>query len=392
MARPTGLFRKTAPRSDFISLILADAGFTTKDTAIFSGILPGFEVNQFAFNQDSLQLALAPKTSNRNILIVDFDPTDGTISINQSLRNTGVVDEIYDVEWSNDATKLYYSILGSPGLGGGLYQINLADTVNNDPFIIRQILDYSFTRSYGLQKGIDGRIYHLYQLNTADPFQLGRLDMIDSLYDIVVYDSLVFDEDFNSTQFPFCAPPHLVDFLNVSFDYLDSCQGNITQFFPDVTPEPNNYFWTFGDGTSANAAAPLKTYDQAGSYNVMLTAELNGRFGTFSQIVNIIAIDSADLGMDTTICPGETLTLDPGVTGAVGYVWSTGEITPTIEADTADTYWVNVLFANGCSTYDEIEITLYGVTETISNQWYFGESAAVDFTSGSPVAIVMKTT
>ncbi len=367
---------------------ITSTGFSTRDTTIFSGSLPGFEVNQFAFNADSSVLALAPKTSNRNLLLLNFDRTSGNLSIERTVRNSGTNDEIYDVEWSNDGTKLYYSILGNSILGGGLFQINFADTVNNNPFVVRRLVNYPFNKSYGLQKGIDGRIYHLYQLNSGGPFRLGRLDFVDSVYNNVTYDSLLFDENFNSTQFPFCAPPQLTDFLTVSFDYLDSCQGNITQFFPTVSPEPNNYFWSFGDGTGSNAAAPLKTYDQAGSYTVRLTAELNGRFGTFERMVNIIAIDSADLGNDTTICPGETLTLDPGVTGATGYVWSTGETTPTIEIDTADTYWVNVLFANGCSTYDDITVTLYGVTETISNQWYFGESAAVDFTTGSPIPIV----
>jgi gliding motility-associated-like protein len=372
---------------DFHITNITSTGFTTKDTTLFTGALPGFEVNQFAFNADSLQLALAPKTANRNLLILDFDPTNGRLSFNKSVRNTGVSDEIYDVEWSSDGSKIYYSVMGNSSNTGGLFQIDFADTVNNNPFIINPLLNYSFNKSYGLQRGIDERIYHLYQLNAGDPFILGRLENIDSTFDLVTYDSLVFDENFNATQFPFCAPPQLADFISVSFEYLDSCQGQTTQFFPLVIPEPNNYFWNFGDGTGSNAAAPLKTYDTPGSYNVQLVAELNGRFKSFAQMINIIAADSADLGNDTTICPGEKLILDPKVTGAIGYIWSTGDTTPTIEVDTANTFWVNVLLPGGCTVYDEIVITLYGVTETISNQWYFGNGAAVDFTTGAPVSI-----
>lgn len=373
-----------------LHITFIDGTFTTRDTTLFSGTLPGFEINQIAQRQDTtglIKLALAPKNPNRNVLLMDFDPTAGAIAIDNSLRNTGGEDEIYDLEWSRDGTKLYYSALGNSSNAGGLFQIDFSDTVNTDPYIVHEVLVQPVFRSYGLRRGIDNRIYHLYQEALGAVFNLGRIDFANSTTDLIVYDATVFDVDFEGTQFPSFAPPQLPTFTNVSFDVRDTCFNQVTQFFADVTPEPNNYFWVFGDGTTSNAAAPLKTYASSGAFDVALFVELNGRVERSSAfMLNIIASDTANLGMDTTICPGSNLILDPGVTNASAFVWSTGEITPTITADpdTTRTYWVNVTTATGCTTYDDITVTVYlSEPEPPSSQWYFGERAGIDFTNGA---------
>ncbi|MFY0601333.1 MAG: gliding motility-associated C-terminal domain-containing protein [Cyclobacteriaceae bacterium] len=366
--------------------------FTTRDTTLFSATIPSFEVNQFghyAYNADSVDLALAPKDFNRNILVLNFNTNSGEISIKSSLRNTGGPDEIYDAAWSSDGSKLYFSVLGDSTDVGGLFQVNFADTVDTDPFLVHD-LGVQVYRSYGLRRGIDDRIYHLYQESQGDPFQLGRIEFAENEVALLVYNDIVFDEDFNGTQFPSFAPPQLPMFTSVSFDYRDSCQGNATLFFPEVDPEPNNYFWLFSDGVASNASSPIRSFEP-GSYNVTLVAELNGRFGTFNQMIDIIAGDTVDLGNDTTICIGDMLELDPQVASGVEYVWNTGETTPTIFAnsDTTQVYWVNVTTTSGCKTYGEITVTVYtSQPDQASSQWYFGERAGLDFTNGAPVAIV----
>lgn len=369
---------------------VSSSGFVTRDTTIFSGLIPSFEINQisqYVHSLDSVDLAFAPKDPNRNILLLNFNTSTGEISVKNSLVNTGDVNEIYDVEWSADGTKLYFSVLGDSTNAGSLFQINLADTVDFDPYIVNEILFAPVYRSYGLRRGIDDRIYHLYQNAQGDPFNLGRVDFADGISALIVYEDMVFDEDFEGTQFPSFAPPQLPAFTTVSFDFLDTCQGNTTQFFPFVEPEPNNYFWVFSDGFVTDDVAPLREMEP-GTYDVTLIAELNGRSGFINQMVNIAAQDTAYLGMDTTICPGAELFLDPEVTGT--YVWSTGETTPTIIAnsDTTRTYWVNVTDPiTGCTSYDDITVTVYlSEPEPPSSQWYFGERSGIDFTGG-PTAI-----
>ncbi|MEP0369048.1 MAG: gliding motility-associated C-terminal domain-containing protein [Cyclobacteriaceae bacterium] len=378
-----------------ITNIAAGGVFTTKDTTLFDTSIPGFEVNHFghyAYNNDSIDVAFAPKNANRNVLVTNFNTTTGTFTIKNSYRNTGGSDEIYDVEWSADGQKLYYSVLGNTTNAGGIYQIDLADTVNTDPYTTYGPIGGSTVhRSYGLRRGIDQRIYHLYQeTSSTDPYTLARIDFADQLATLVVYDDPLFEEDFNGRQFPSFAPPYLPVFDKVDFDFLGTCQGNTTQFFPDVNPEPNNYFWIFSDGYGTVGSAPLREM-QAGTYDVTLVAELNGRFGTAMKSITITPIDTAYLGMDTTICQGEGYALDPGISDPLAsYVWNTGDTTRTlmVDDDTTRNYWVNVTLSNGCTTYDDIAVTVYlSQPQPPSSQWYFGEQAAIDFSSGNGQAL-----
>ncbi len=350
--------------------------------------IPGFEASSFAFNEDSLTIAVAPRRANRNIQILNFDPANGTLSFNRQILNTGFddtgTDVIYDLEWSPDGSKLYFSRNGDGTNPGELYQFDFTDTIQS----VNNILPYSFDRSWGLKRGIDGRIYHLYQLNNGSPFRLGRIEAADSIASLVMYDSLVFDEDFNGRQFPAFAPPYLQLFDTLNFTYYDSCFMNATKFIPTVEPLPSSYLWDFGDGTTSNATTPVHAYQAAGGNFVTLTVELNGRSQSISLPVDILdSMYTVDLGNDTTICVDEVLTLNAG-TGGAAYVWSTGESTPTIDVDTAGTYWVEVTAVNGCTVYDEIVVTEYGVSNQIANQWYFGEMAGLDFNTQPPSPLV----
>jgi len=67
-----------------------------------------------------------------------------------------------------------------------------------------------------------------------------------------------------------------------------------------------------------------------------------------------------NLGTDTTICSGNTLTLNAGNTAGVTYTWSTGASTSSINVSTAGTY--SVTASNGsCSASDTIVV---GVAQT----------------------------
>ena len=69
-------------------------------------------------------------------------------------------------------------------------------------------------------------------------------------------------------------------------------------------------------------------------------------------------------------------------------MWNTGETTQTIDVDTTGTYWVEVFGNNGCSAFDDIVVTEYGISRDLSNQWYFGERAGIDFNENPPAALV----
>lgn len=74
-----------------------------------------------------------------------------------------------------------------------------------------------------------------------------------------------------------------------------------------------------------------------------------------------------DLGADTEINEGESLTLDATTDGAT-YLWSTGETTASIDVDTTGTYWVSVSTCYG-SESDTINITLNYITIQMSTNY-----------------------
>ncbi|MBL0104927.1 MAG: T9SS type A sorting domain-containing protein [Bacteroidetes bacterium] len=86
--------------------------------------------------------------------------------------------------------------------------------------------------------------------------------------------------------------------------------------------------------------------------------------------VNIYALPSIDLGNDTSINLGNTITLDAGA-GFVDYTWSTGATSQTINVNATGCYTVVVTDGNGCTNSDEICVTVVlpfdvGVTEILS--------------------------
>ena len=349
----------------------------------FTGNAPGAEAAHFSFNQDSSYLAVAPKTANRNVRLLDFDESSGVLAFNREILNTGYDDgqneSVYDVEWSSNGSKLYLSRFGSAATDGNIYQYDLGDILA----IINPILNNSIFRSYGLQRGLDGRIYHLHQLVNGDDFALGRINEPDSISSIVDYIPQVFNVDFNGTQFPNFSAGYAFAFTELDFTYLDSCQDNLTKFFPIVDPVPQQFHWDFTGGSVSDDLAPIINFSNPGNYNVTLTAIIGGVAQSVSKNVGIIPSTAmVDLGNDTTICVDETLILDAG-TGSSSYLWSTGALTQTIAVDTAGTYWVEILGPEGCPAYDEIKVTEYGLLRTVNNQWYFGENAGIDFTNGA---------
>ena len=85
----------------------------------------------------------------------------------------------------------------------------------------------------------------------------------------------------------------------------------------------------------------------------------NGIFRNDTDYFNI------DLGEDRTLCNGESLTLDPGISNGT-YLWSTGSTAQTLPVDVSGFYKVTV--TTGCGTgTDSIQITAVNVTAFAGN-------------------------
>ncbi len=369
--------------------------FTTTTFNFSSATNPAFEAAAFGvytFRPDSIIIAVAPKTANRNIQILLFDATTGTLQFDRQMTNTGVNDgageSIFDVEWSYDGTKLYYSRHGGDNtLSGQVYQYDF------DSLQTTTLVAGAFYRSYGLQRGPDRRLYYIYQAVNSGPFLVGRFNQPDSLPDSVAYEPQIAEiADIQGRQFPATSPPSAVTF-SMSFNIFGLCQGNPTLFSPAVEPTPQFLLWDFGDGAAAFSYAPVYTYPDPGTYSVTLTAILNGQSQSITQIVNIIE-NQLQLNLnDTTVCPDEfPFEMDATPEGQQGgsfeYLWSTGETTAIVDIDSAGTYWAQVTDLNtGCPAYASFVVTEYGSEESSANVWYFGQQAGIDFNEQPAIPI-----
>ena len=348
-------------------------------------------IGNLNFNPANGKLVAAPQSQNANVHLFDFDPATGAINYDQAILNSANADfageAIYDTEWSPNGRFLYISRHGGAGNVANIYQFD----TNNPGNGLQDVLNNDIYRSYGLQIAPDGNIYHLYQNAAAGNIQLGVINEPDSLFNLVDYQPQPFNNDnFNGRQFPQFLPRMDLPPLDIDFTYLDSCQNDITKFFPEVAddsePLPTSYRWNFGDGMgTSDAISPTYTYENPGIYNVTLVVGRSGQLDTIAKPVTILQNDNQlQLPADTVICPDEVLTLDPG-SGGASYAWSTGETSQTIDVDTTGYYWVAVTYPNGCTLYGGLRVDEYPIQTNTFNYWYFGDQAGIDFNENQAV-------
>lgn len=125
--------------------------------------------------------------------------------------------------------------------------------------------------------------------------------------------------------------------------------------------------WTLLDSVanSNDTAWTTKSYNlnsytgQIISFKVETTwidEDYNLGFDNFNIEPNPCASFSVNLGNDTAICNGQTLTLDAAHPGAT-YLWSNNATTQSITVSTSGTYWVQVTDGT-CSANDTIVVTV----------------------------------
>lgn len=107
----------------------------------------------------------------------------------------------------------------------------------------------------------------------------------------------------------------------------------VSSFTLDAGNPGSTYLW------STTATTQTITVTASGTYWVEV---INGPcISRDTMTVNFVPNLPVNLGNDTTLCTGDTVTLNAGYPGAT-YAWSTGDTTQTIQVSTAGTFWVHV--------------------------------------------------
>lgn len=118
-------------------------------------------------------------------------------------------------------------------------------------------------------------------------------------------------------------------------DEIFACTSQPLVLDADIGNPNATYLWS--DGVTTD---PLFTVPADGTYSVEVSL---GDNCSASKSVTVTFTDNffVDLGEDTALCVGETLTLQTGLVGAE-HTWSTGETTEEITVNSAGTYSVMV--------------------------------------------------
>ncbi|MBL0740107.1 PKD domain-containing protein [Chryseolinea lacunae] len=396
---------------DYSVTRVTPAGPTT--TTIVAGLGLIQLAANFSYHPATNQLAVSPQEATRDVEVLTFDPATGALIFQQRILSSGVASTtnqaIYDIEFSANGDLVYLSRHGETGIPADVLQFNLVSTT---PVSLASVLPQPNTifRSYGLQMAPDSAIYHLYQATNGGPFLMGKITDTDSLAPKALYTPQAFagNINFNGKQFPSFAPRDTVN-LNVTFLAKGLCANAPTSFFPTVTPGADSLHWDLGDGTSTSDWSPVYTYPDAGTYDVAVTAYLNGQEKTTTQQITVTTFDTQiSLVEDTTACSCElpfpktkkpvtrcgtfSVTASVSGTGTPQLQWYgpggpiAGATTATLAPDSAGYYYL-VATVGGCSTYSGVNIKEYGIQDERANIWFFGNNAGLDFNDQPTVAI-----
>ncbi|MBK7638695.1 MAG: hypothetical protein IPJ22_01155 [Bacteroidetes bacterium] len=143
--------------------------------------------------------------------------------------------------------------------------------------------------------------------------------------------------------------------INISTSGLSLNLGNDTSLCAGqtltLTQNIAGVTYTWSDGTTNNSI----TVNTSGTYWL----EIDNGSCTGRDSIDIIVSTSGlslNLGNDTSLCAGQTLTLTQNIAG-VSYTWSDGTTNNSITVNTSGTYWLEI--DNGsCTGRDSIDINI----------------------------------
>ncbi|MEN0006072.1 MAG: gliding motility-associated C-terminal domain-containing protein [Bacteroidota bacterium] len=133
-------------------------------------------------------------------------------------------------------------------------------------------------------------------------------------------------------------------------DELVQCEGEMVTLDATQAQDFSTYQWQDG------STDPTFTLDKEGIYAVTVTTDCEEVMDSI-EIIYIQVTDPATLGVDTILCPGDSLVFDVSIPEG-SYQWQDGSTDPVFVVNTPGTYAVTV--ESACdTTFDQVEIQYF---------------------------------
>lgn len=320
-----------------------------------------------------------------NTAVLPFDNQNGTFGLPFFLERGGTAQA-----FSCDGRFLYIAAQTN-AVSDVLVQYDLS---SNDPLTIQQtetVLDSTFGMpEYSLQLAPNGRIYRSTQ----------STNVLDAILNPTAFGTGANFQTNNvnlavgNSEFGF--PAYNQSCLLCGIIDSGNCANDTVWLSLRNELGVDSVVWNFGDiasGTANTATGfnPFHKFSGLGGYNIQAQVH---RFGSVEIVQTTVSITNAilpvvDLGNDSSVCDGVTIELDATNQGAT-YLWSTGSISPTVIANSTDTYVVSV--TNDCGTaidsvYLEFELPLFMVWEPVQSACE-GDSLWLTPATGGPADFI----
>jgi gliding motility-associated-like protein len=361
----------------YAAFLLTSSGLSTQ--AVISPVPYRWELNNrgsMKISPDKKYLVAAyescdcPDYIKTSLDVCSFNASTGEIDLLYTLTKNTISTGIFQpwaVEFSPDSRLLYVSYLKQAGPHlMELYQYDIQFIEDSLQFKQSEIFIASGPVN-GLQLARDGKIYctlpkgsgseYDYLSVINEPWKRGTACNYeaDAIY-LGGYQTLSF------------LPNMLLDHL-YRFEWTgEQCQGYPIHFKPNFIPTPDRIIWNFDDqlepGSQSNELFPTYAFKHPGVHEVKVDVYYpSGRYEHTSREIEISPSPQPDLGPDTLICQGASITLHANCE-ADFFSWSTGQFSvSSITVSDSGTYWVRGRFNDsGCAGFDTIHIGFHPPT------------------------------
>lgn len=303
-------------------------------------------------------LVLSINSSTVLFEIFDFDNLTGIIS-NPLMVPKSDMSYVYGIEFSSDSKVLYIS---TGGEHFRLIQYDLSKKTQTDFINSANILAEG--NQYALQLAPNEKIY----VAQVNELYLGVID-----HPSILGDDCSFKKNsiyLNGNQCKMGLPNFNQSYFNKpAITFTNPCAGKRTDFSFDYDSNIDSVKWLFGEGQFAvTESYPHYTdyyYTEPGSYKLQMYYYHCGIPDSIIHFVTIYEPPWIDLGNDTTIFTGNSVTLDAGEDMSQ-YLWNNGSESQYLTTSSEGIYFAEVT-KNNCKSSDTIYIQVINAVVALPN-------------------------